>query len=186
MSDGSVFPTGADLLDYLEDVARETGVADRLRPQRVTAVTPTGTGWDVDGTSYDGVVLATGLFIEPRIPSFPGTLTAPALHTAAYKNPSQLGDDDLVVGLGNSGADVAQDCVKAGKRVTMAVRRHRHVLPKRVLGLPVVEMQRPAFVPDLAVRAALDLTVRARALAPLSRGGVEHAADRSEAGVHGH
>ncbi len=161
LPDGSLFPTGTDLLSYLEHVAQSSGVTERLRPHRVEAVTPAGQGWDIDGTAYDGVVLATGLFSEPRIPSFPGTLTIPTLHTAAYRNTSQLGDDVLVVGLGNSGADVAQECVKAGKRVTMAVRRSRHVLPKRVLGQPIVEMTRPALVPDLAVRAALDLTVRA-------------------------
>lgn len=161
MPDGGLFPTGPELLAYLEDVARQTGVTDRLRQHRVTSVTPEGTGWSVDGTSYDGVVLATGLFSEPRIPVLPGTLTIPALHTSAYLNAGQLGDDVLVVGLGNSGADVAQDCVKAGKRVTMAIRRSRHVVPKRVLGQPVVEMHRPAYVPDLPVRAALDLAVRA-------------------------
>ena len=43
----------------------------------------------------------------------------------------------------------------------MAVRRGRHVVPKRVLGFPVVEMHRPAYVPDLPVRIALDVAVRA-------------------------
>lgn len=160
MAEGALFPTGPELLAYLEDVAARTGVTERLRRQRVSSVTRTATGWDVDGTPYAGVVLATGLFSEPRIPSLPGTLTIPSLHTADYKNTDQLGDDVLVVGLGNSAADVAQECVKAAKRVTIAVGRTRHVVPKRVLGMPVVEMRRPAFVPDLPVRIALDLSVR--------------------------
>lgn len=161
MPDGDLFPSGDELLAYLQAVAGSTGVLARFHGgRRVRAVTPSGTGWDVDGTWYDGVVLATGLFSEPRIPSLPGTSTIPALHTAQYKRPDQLGQDVLVVGLGNSGADVAQACVRTGRRVTMAVGQSRHVVPKRVLGLPVVEMRRPRGVPDLPVRIALDAAVR--------------------------
>ena len=165
MPGGPLFPSGPELLDYLRKVASDTGVAERFRGgERVTAVTPDGAGWKVHAsttTKYDGVVLATGLFQTPRIPDLPGTLSIPQLHTATYREVAQLGDDTLVVGLGNSGADVAQDAVKAGKRVTLAVRRGRHVVPKRVLGIPVVELQRPSFVPDLALRLGLDVAVRA-------------------------
>lgn len=166
LPEGPLFPSGPELLTYLTAVAAETGVASRFHPgEHVRSVRPSGDGWTLTTAStdrhYDGVVLATGLFQTPRIPSLPGTLTIPALHTSDYRDTGQLGEDVLVVGLGNSGADVAHDAIKAGKRVTMAVRRGRHVVPKRVLGLPVVEMHRPAFVPDLPVRMALDLAVRA-------------------------
>ena len=165
MPDGPTFPSGPELLAYLTSVAADTGVLERLLPgEQVTSVRPSGEGWVVSSSTdrhYEGVILATGLFQTPRIPPVAGTLTIPALHTADYRGVSQLGEDILVVGLGNSGADVAHEAVKAGKRVTMAVRGGRHVVPKRVLGLPVVEMRRPDFVPDLPVRIALDLTVRA-------------------------
>lgn len=161
MPSGATFPRSAELLAYLQDVAHRTGVTRSLRQHKVQKVTRSGDGWDVDGTSYDGVVLATGLFTEPRIPVLPGVLHIPTLHTADYKHIGELGDNVLVVGLGNSGADVAEACVSAGKRVTLAVGRARHVLPRRVLGRPLVEMSPPPLVPDLAVRAALDLTTRA-------------------------
>ena len=164
MPDGELFPSGTELLAYLTQFADETGVTKRLVQHRVCAVAQDGAGWLVDQRSYDGVILATGLFQQPRIPVLPGVLSIPSLHTRDYRSVDQLGDDVLVVGLGNSGADVAHDAVKAGKQVTMAIRRARHVLPKRVLGLPVVEMHRPAHVPDLAVRLALDVTARALSL----------------------
>jgi cation diffusion facilitator CzcD-associated flavoprotein CzcO len=158
---GDLFPAGKELLSYLETTAEDTGVLERFQGgRRVQAVTPASDGWDVDGSWYDGVVLATGLFSEPRIPDAPGTSTIPALHTADYKNVGQLGSNVLVVGMGTSGADVAQACAEAGKRVTLAVGQSRHVLPRRVLGRPVVEMQRPRGVPDLPVRIALDAWVR--------------------------
>lgn len=162
MAAGELFPSGAELLDYLTEVAEQSGVQARfLGGRRIKAVTPGDDGWDVDGERYDGVVLATGLFSSARIPALPGELTIASLHTADFKNVNELGEDVLVVGLGNSGADVAQQCVRAGKRVTMAIGRPRHVVPKRVMGQPVVALKRPPLVPDLPVRIALDVAVRA-------------------------
>jgi len=161
MPAGGLFPTGPELLAYLQDVAGRSGVLDRLRQQTVTCVRPGEQGWLVDGTGYDGLVLATGLFSAPRIPVVPGVAGVPTLHTSAYRGPEGLGERVLVVGLGNSGADVAQDCVKAGRQVTMAVGRARHVVPKRVLGQPVVRLRRPGWVPDLASRVVMDAAVRA-------------------------
>lgn len=161
MPPGELFPTGDELLNYLQATAEDNGVLDRLHGGRlVRAVTQAGTGWDVDGTQYEGVVLATGLFSTPRIPRVPGSSTIQTLHTADYKNAQQLGQHVLVVGLGNSGADVAQACVKTGRRVTMAVGQSRHVVPKRLLGVPVVEMRRPRGLPDLPVRFVMDASVR--------------------------
>jgi hypothetical protein len=158
-SDGQ-FPSGDEMLAYLRQVAQETGVTEQLRRQKVSKIVPCDGKWCVDGVSYDGVVLATGLHNEPNIPNVPGNSTIPSLHTASYRGVEQLGDNVLVVGMGNSGADVAQDCVRAGKQVTVADRRGRHVVPKRILGHPVVDLTRPRFLPDLPVRVAMDVAVR--------------------------
>lgn len=160
LPDGPTFPTGPELLAYLQRVAGDTGVTERLRRHEVRSVTRRGLGWDVDGTAYDGVVVATGLFTHPRIPALPGELTVRSLHTASYRRPSDLGQDVLVVGLGNSGADVVQACVESGRRVALAVSRSRHVVPRRVLGRPVTELRRPGLVPDLVMRLGLDAAVR--------------------------
>ncbi len=160
MASSGVFPSSTEMLTYLHDVAVDAGVRDRLINRDVSSVTPTGDHWDVDGERYAGVVLATGLFSEPHLPHLPGDSTIPSLHTSAYRTVGDLGDNVLVVGMGNSGADVAHDCVKAGKRVTIAVRRGRHIIPKRILGRPVVDMERPRFLPDLATRVAMDLSAR--------------------------
>lgn len=162
MPPGPVFPSGPELLAYLTAVARETGVLERFRQQRVGSILRAGSGWSVDGVEYDGVVICTGLFATPRIPRLPGSLSIPALHTSAYRRPSELGSDVLVVGLGNSGADVARDCAAAGKRVTLAIHRDRHVMPRTLLGRPVTELARPSWAPDLLVRVLLDLVIRLR------------------------
>ncbi|NQU36441.1 MAG: NAD(P)/FAD-dependent oxidoreductase [Actinobacteria bacterium] len=160
MPAGDEFPTGIQMRDYLQHAASRTGVADRLRQRNVERVSKTSNGWLVDGEAYQGVVLATGMFAEPKIPDFASTLTIRNLHTATYRGPDELGDDVLIVGLGNSGADVAQECVKAGKNVTISVRRPRHIVPKRIMGMPTVEMRRPTLVPDLVARIGMDIFVR--------------------------
>jgi hypothetical protein len=160
MSSDGQFPSGDEMLAYLQRVAQETGVTQQLRNQKVSKIEPCDGKWCVDGVSYDGVVLATGLYSEPNIPNVPGNSTIPSLHTASYRGVEQLGDNVLVVGMGNSGADVAQDCAGAGKRVTIVDQRGRHVIPKRILRQPVVDLTRPWFLPDLPVRVAMDVSVR--------------------------
>lgn len=160
MPEGDQFPTGPQMLAYLRDIATKTGVTEHLKEQRVTQISKDAAGWSVDGQPYAGAVLATGMFAKPRIPDFASTITVPQRHTTSYRGPDGLGDNVLIVGLGNSGADVAQDCVKAGKTVTISVRRSRHIVPKRILGQPTVDLRRPPLVPDLVSRIGMDLCVR--------------------------
>ena len=163
MPEGTAFPSGPELLAYLRSYAATCSV--EVTSGTVESVAPDGPRWTVTtgtgNTSYDGVVLATGLFQRPFVPTLPGTLDVPALHTRDYRNADQLGQRVLVVGLGNSGADVAQDAVRAGRQVVLSVAEGRHVVPRRVLGRAAVELERPAFVPDLPVRVGLDLLLRA-------------------------
>ena len=110
---GWSYPTKDEVADYLESYA----VRFRL---------PVRTGIRVDGLSRedggyvvmsglsryeaDNVVVATGGYQAPRIPVFAGELdpSIVQLHSSAYRSPSQLRDGGvLVVGAGNSGAEIA-------------------------------------------------------------------------------
>lgn len=75
------------------------------------------------------VVVATGAFATPRIPSF-ATALAPSiaqLHSARYREPAQLDVRSvLVVGAGNSGAEIALE-LAPGRRVWLAGRNTGHV-----------------------------------------------------------
>ncbi len=58
------------------------------------------------------VVIATGAHSTPRVPTFAGQLdpSITQLHSVAYRNPAQLHDGQvLIVGAGNSGAEIALD-----------------------------------------------------------------------------
>lgn len=66
----------------------------------------------------DQVVVATGGHPIPNVPDFAGELAAgiSQLHSAEYRDPSQLQEGDvLIVGAGNSGAEIAVDAAKNHK-----------------------------------------------------------------------
>ncbi|GAA4319126.1 MSMEG_0569 family flavin-dependent oxidoreductase [Klenkia terrae] len=72
----------------------------------------------------DQVVLAVGGYHLPVVPSYASALPAgiTQLHSQAYRNPEQLPEGEvLVVGTGQSGAQIAEDLHLAGRRVHLAV-----------------------------------------------------------------
>jgi putative flavoprotein involved in K+ transport len=113
-----VAPTKDQMADYLEsyaarfDIAVRTGVrVDRIFRKDDRYVVSVGDGQ----FEADNVIVATGAHQEPRIPAFsrqldPGIVQ---LHSSEYRNPSQLREGGvLVVGAGNSGADISLEVVR--------------------------------------------------------------------------
>jgi putative flavoprotein involved in K+ transport len=80
------------------------------------------------------VVVATGPFQTPVIPT---VITDPAitqLHSNAYRNPGALpAGAVLVVGAGSSGAQIAEELVRAGRRVFLSIGPHDRP-PRRYRG----------------------------------------------------
>lgn len=69
--------------------------------------------------------MASGYSRTPNLPDWPGrdSFTGPLMHSADYRAPSPyLGWRVLVVGAGNSAAEIAVDLVGAGARVDLSVR----------------------------------------------------------------
>ena len=86
---------------------------------------------------YRGVVIASGHHDVPRVPAFPGTFAGEILHSRDYKSPRQLRDRRvLVVGCGNSAADIVSDAVHGGSQVFLSIRRGYWFVPKFILGFP--------------------------------------------------
>lgn len=89
-------------------------------------------GFELDVTGPDGpsvitcdrVVIATGGYPLPVLPDFAGALdpTVRQIHSEQYRNPQQLPDGAvLVVGSGQSGAQIAEDLHLAGRQVHLAI-----------------------------------------------------------------
>jgi putative flavoprotein involved in K+ transport len=115
---GDAFPTKEDMANYLENYASHfdlpvrTGVrVDGVWKERGRFVVSAGN----ERFEADNVVVAMANYQVPRVPEFAAELT-PAikqLHSHNYRNPSQLPKGDvLIVGAGNSGADIAMEVVR--------------------------------------------------------------------------
>lgn len=86
------------------------------------------------------VVVATGYNHTPVLPDWPGreTFEGELIHGQDYRNPQPYrGRDVLVVGSGNTGAEIAVDLVEGGAgRVRMAVRTPPAVMLREANGMP--------------------------------------------------
>jgi len=114
------FPTGAQMGDFLEAYAA-TYDMDVRHGVRVRRLEHVGGGCEVttdDGVwEADSVVVATGGEHHPRIPDIARALDPGIrqLHSSSYRNPAQLLPGRvLVVGCGQSGADIALEAALAG------------------------------------------------------------------------
>jgi putative flavoprotein involved in K+ transport len=87
----------------------------------------------------DNVVVATGPYQRPRIPPLlPNDAGVFQLDASRYKNPAQLpAGAVLVVGSGASGAQIAEELLRAGRRVYLSVGQHRR-MPRRYRGRDLI------------------------------------------------
>ena len=74
----------------------------------------------------DTVVVATGPFQDPAIPAIvPSDAPVRQLHSSLYRNPGALPEGAvLVVGAGSSGTQIADELLRAGRRVFLSVGPH--------------------------------------------------------------
>lgn len=135
-----------NVVRYLEKYAEhhELEVVTGVEVSRIDRA-PDGTGWRLTATggrelTGRAVVVATGFNHTPRIPDWSGrsTFTGELAHAADYRNPAPYaGKDVLVVGVGNTGAEIAVDLVEGGAaRVRLAVRTAPHILRRSTAGWP--------------------------------------------------
>lgn len=108
------FPTRDEMADYLEEYARhfQLPVQGGVRVDAL-ALADDGRFLIAAGErrySAEHVVVATGPFQRAHVPEFASELDPriTQMHSSGYQAPSELPDGDvLVVGAGNSGADIA-------------------------------------------------------------------------------
>src|SRR5580700_3072083 len=89
----------------------------------------------------ENVVIATGLYQSPKIPRFSAEIPPSVLqlHSMKYKNPSTLPEEAvLVVGTGQSGAQIAQELYQSGRKVYLAIGGAGRV-PRRYRGRDIAD-----------------------------------------------
>lgn len=135
-----------DMVRYLEKYAEvhELEIVTGVEVSRVER-TADGTGWVLHATGGrelvgSAVVVATGYNHTPHLPRWPGldTFTGDLAHACGYRSGKEYaGRDVLVVGVGNTGAEIAVDLVESGAgRVRLAVRTVPHLVRRSTAGWP--------------------------------------------------
>jgi len=131
-----------DLVGYLDDytdrfhIRPEFGVdVERIERDRDGWRIETSTGIRRAAT----VVVATGHSRTPFVPDWAGlpTFPGPFSHSSTYREPSAYRDKRvLVVGAGNSAAEIAVEVVDVAAEVLLSVRTPPNIIRRDVLGLP--------------------------------------------------
>ena len=166
-----------DLIDYFRRYTERHNL-DVRTGARVTRIDKDGAAWRVETEqgpigAHD-VIVATGYNGAPFIPAWPGreSFNGAVIHSSQYLNPAPFRDRDLlVVGAGNSGAEIAHDVIDGGaKRSRLSVRTPPQIvrratagIPAQLIGMaikhapphwvdPISKAQRKLSIPDLAAQ----------------------------------
>jgi len=148
------FPSRAQVAAYLGAYARHFGVAERVElRRRITDVQPCPDGgWavQIDGDevrTYDVVLVASGHHSTPKLPLGAGDgFDGEVLHSHDVRDAAAFeGRHVLVVGFGNSAADIASLVSTTAKRTYLSTRRGAHVVPKYLFGRPFDELPAPPW-----------------------------------------
>ncbi|MET9419348.1 NAD(P)/FAD-dependent oxidoreductase [Streptomyces sp. NPDC006540] len=133
-----------DVVRYLDKYA-EFHALEIVTGVEVYRIEPAGNDWLLHATggrrlTGRAVVVATGYNHTPHLPDWPGrdTYQGRLSHAGEYRNPAPFaGKDVLVVGVGNTGAEIAVDLVEGGAaRVRLAVRTVPHIVRRSTAGWP--------------------------------------------------
>ncbi len=157
----------AEFIEYLESYARRF----KLRPelgQDVRSARREGNAWIVETQDRTHtarrLIVATGYNRTPKIPTWPGQerFKGELIHSSRYRSGAAYRDKAvLVVGMGNSGAEIALDLMEQGARESaISLRSPTHVVPRDLYGIPaqwtgLVLSKLPLRVADaIGIRAA--------------------------------
>lgn len=141
------YPGHRQLTAYIRDFAQAYGVYDQITfgvgvqhaRQRHDQT------WEIELTTgethiYRGLVCASGTNWHPAMPQYPGMegFRGEMRHSVTYTHPAELENRRvLIVGLGNSGADIGADAAQFAGHARISVRRGYKIIPKYIFGVPV-------------------------------------------------
>jgi len=159
------YPSYRQILDYVRDFARSYGLYENIAfNTEVIRAEPVDGGFDVtlstgETRRYAGVIAVPGVTWHANAPSWPGmeNFTHTIKHTVNYRDSSELkGRRVLVVGCGNSGADIACDAARSADAAFISLRRGYRFVPKHLFGIPTDVLFEGEIPPPRGVSLAGD------------------------------
>ncbi len=166
-----------DLIEYLHRYAEQHELDLRTGTQ-VERIERDDDAWRLETSQgplrAEAVIVATGYNGAPFVPDWPGRegFTGELIHSSQYMSPAPYrGRDVLVVGAGNSGAEIAHDVRDGGalrsrlsvRTPPQIVRRATAGVPAQLIGMaikrvpphwvdPISKTQRKLSIPDLSAQ----------------------------------
>jgi cation diffusion facilitator CzcD-associated flavoprotein CzcO len=141
------YPHHTELRRYFRDFAEHFKLKSHCEfSTKVLSMEPEGSRWrlvseckgEQQSRLFDGVLIANGTLHTPNMPALPGIFAGKLMHSSEYRSPSAFqGKRVLIVGCGNSGADIAVDAVHHAASVDISLRRGYYFLPKFIKGRPI-------------------------------------------------
>jgi cation diffusion facilitator CzcD-associated flavoprotein CzcO len=132
------------LIRYFESYANRFGISPLFLHKAVRIVRNSDRQWTVETSSgptfkAENVVVTTGFNRIPKIPHWPGEkiFSGEIIHSRNYKNPVPFSQKKvLVIGMGNTGAEIALDLSLNGVQTWLSVRNEVVIVPRDVFGNP--------------------------------------------------
>jgi cation diffusion facilitator CzcD-associated flavoprotein CzcO len=165
-----LYPARMQMVAYLESYAARFEIQPVFNTA-VSCIRRDGVLWRAEtaqgSITAPVVIVATGIADAPYRPSWPDldVYQGAVVHSSEYRNPAPYsGKRVLVVGFGNSGGEIALDLAEAGIDVALAVRGPVQILPRDLLGLPILTwailyQRLPARLVDLINAPILRLAI---------------------------
>ncbi|MFQ5351051.1 MAG: flavin-containing monooxygenase, partial [Thermoanaerobaculia bacterium] len=126
------YPHHSQVLAYFEQYAELFGLTPKITFRtRVERVAREDGGYRVEtrdlergetrSALYRAVLVCNGHHWQPKLLRFPGSFDGDSLHSRTYRSAESLRDGRvLIVGIGNSGADIACDAAPVARRTLLA------------------------------------------------------------------
>ena len=164
-----MFVPRAQFVEYLEQYAKSFRLPIETKVT-VTRAERANELWSLTTSGGElkakAVVMATGIASNPRAPYIPDQelFGGKVTHAVEYLRPEPYaGRRVLVVGVGNTGAEIASELARADVDVTIAVRSGANVVPRTLFGIPIQYLslgvrKLPRSVQEMIVAAVGKLT----------------------------
>ncbi len=178
------YPSRDQVVEYLESYARAFDVRPEFGVDVSRCARTADDRWEVRTSRgirhARNLVIASGFSCVPYRPSWAGLadFAGPVLHSSDYKNGRRFHSQRvLVVGFGNSGAEIALDLSECGADCAISIRGPVNVVPREVLHVPITyfALATRHFPPRVADRLNA-LTIRL-AIGNLARLGIRKRSD---------
>lgn len=142
------YPSNRQILEYLRSFALAFGLYDKVRFNTVVERVDKDTDgrWIItlgngERRRYRALVCATGCNWDPNMPEIKGHFNGEIRHSVTYRCTDEFkGKRVLIIGAGNSGADIACDAAANADKAFISLRRGYHFIPKHIFGLPADEV----------------------------------------------